>query len=122
PARSCSCSSAAPGGSGRKGAPMPAENGGVQRLAWVTDPHLNFLAPDGVAEFCADLAAAGPDAVLVGGDIGEAPNLEHYLRVLDWSVECPVYFVLGNHDFYRGSVRDVRARVAELARGSPRLR
>src|SRR5205814_6880233 len=44
------------------------------------------------------------------------------LRLLEWSCECPVYFVLGNHDFYRGSIGQVRARVAELARASPWLR
>ena len=75
----------------------------TKRLVWVTDPHLDFVRPDTAADFCAAVAAEQPDAVLVGGDIGEAPNVEYFLRLLEGAWECPIYFVLGNHDFYRGS-------------------
>jgi hypothetical protein len=34
----------------------------------------------------------------------------------------PVHFVLGNHDFYRGSILEVRSAVATLASGDERLR
>ena len=33
---------------------------------------------------------------------------------MDALVERPVYFVLGNHDFYRGSVAGTRRQVGEL--------
>ena len=42
------------------------------RLAWVTDIHLNFLRPPAAKAFYEQICAGEPDAVLVGGDIGEA--------------------------------------------------
>jgi 3',5'-cyclic AMP phosphodiesterase CpdA len=37
-------------------------------------------------------------------------------------LERPIYFVLGNHDFYRGSIAETRRRVAEAASRSRCLR
>ncbi|MBV9119843.1 MAG: metallophosphoesterase, partial [Chloroflexi bacterium] len=42
--------------------------------------------------------------------------LESWLRFLAAECAMPVYFVLGNHDLYRASRRDVLERVADLAR------
>lgn len=92
------------------------------RLAWVTDIHLNFLRAERLARFQDALAAASPDAVLVGGDIGEADDVEAHLAALAERLARPVYFVLGNHDFYRGSIREVRERAARLTRESRWLR
>jgi len=36
-------------------------------------------------------------------------------------LHMPIYFVLGNHDFYRGSIADTRAAVAKMIRGSDKL-
>ncbi len=41
-------------------------------LAWITDPHLNFCDDSEVEAFRRSVADARPDAVLLGGDIGEA--------------------------------------------------
>jgi len=75
------------------------------RLAWATDIHLNFLKHPGAAkmfgEYLADETQA--DALLVTGDISEAPTLEMHLEELETGFAKPVYFVLGNHDYYRGS-------------------
>lgn len=75
------------------------------KLAWLTDIHLNFL-PDEEA-FCASVAATDADAFVITGDIGEAPNVVMYLNQLDNYLERPIYFVLGNHDFYRGDFATV---------------
>ena len=86
----------------------------MRRLAWCTDIHLNFAKPDSLAEFLHRLRAAEPDLVLVGGDIAEATDVVHYLEMLDRHLARPVYFVLGNHDFYFGSIRRVRDEVRAL--------
>ena len=82
------------------------------QLAWLTDIHLNF-SPGRVQELLDQIDAAEPDAVLIGGDIGEAPDVIGYLQQFG-NLDRPIYFVLGNHDFYRGSIRQVRAAVEEL--------
>jgi len=74
----------------------------------MTDIHLNFLAHDRLFEFTEDIKVHKPDALFITGDISEAPKVAEHLDLLDTMVRVPVYFVLGNHDFYHGSIKDVR--------------
>ncbi len=62
------------------------------RLAWATDVHLNFLPPHEVNRFADTIAAAEPDALVLSGDIAEAPSLEHLLPILARRLDRPVYF------------------------------
>ena len=94
----------------------------MKRLAWATDIHLNFLGADAVERFCDTIVAAAPDALLVGGDVGEAESVERFLCRLEERLSRPVYFVLGNHDFYGGSISEGRARAAWLSERSRHLR
>jgi 3',5'-cyclic AMP phosphodiesterase CpdA len=81
----------------------------MKRLAWLTDLHLNFVKDEyRTALLVQEIEEAGADAVLVGGDIGEADSFAEYLEVLSIGVGLPTYFVLGNHDYYRGSIDGVR--------------
>jgi Icc protein len=93
----------------------------MKRLAWLTDIHLEFLDSQQVLDFCQVVERASPDAILIGGDIGNATSLERFLTLLVAQGQRPIYFVLGNHDFYRGSIAEVRAIAARLAETSPRL-
>jgi Icc protein len=82
------------------------------RLGWLTDLHLNFVPPKKRADFYAGLRAAGLDAFLLGGDIGEAGSVTGFLHEMAEALNLPIYFVLGNHDFYGGSIAAVREAVA----------
>ena len=93
----------------------------TMNLIWATDLHLSFCEEDRIREFERQIADASPDAILLGGDIGEAPNVASYLQRLNRVWECPVYFVLGNHDFYHGGIASVRQQMAELKRSDPKL-
>lgn len=95
----------------------------MTRLAWLTDLHLDFIDSDEeVAAFCERVVATDADAVLISGDIATAAAIESSLRLLENCLRRPVYFVLGNHDFYGGSISGVRQGVAELCRQSRWLR
>lgn len=83
----------------------------ICRLAWLTDIHLNFLPPHGLNGFFSTLRQASPDALLISGDIGEANTCAFYLEMLAQHLQRPIYFVLGNHDYYRGSFDSVAATV-----------
>jgi 3',5'-cyclic-AMP phosphodiesterase len=91
------------------------------RVVWLTDIHLNFLEPKGRRVFYNSVVEQEPDAVLVGGDIGEGPKLSAYLLEMEKSFAVPIYFVLGNHDFYGGSIARVRGEIARLCEGSQLL-
>jgi 3',5'-cyclic-AMP phosphodiesterase len=75
------------------------------RLLWVTDPHLEFLSEerDRKAQFFEVLFNESADAVLITGDVSNAANLEEDLNCLA-QLNKAVYFVLGNHDFYGGTI------------------
>jgi Icc protein len=94
----------------------------MKRLAWATDIHLNFLRQEGVLAFCDALAREAPDALLLTGDLAESHDLEQHLQTLERRLARPIYFVLGNHDFYRSGIAAVRERVARLCEGSRFLR
>lgn len=85
------------------------------RLAWLTDIHLNFLNTTEIERFFQSLKSARPDALLITGDIGEADSLSGHLRLMSAGVTCPIYLVLGNHDFYRGTIAAVRDDLRKLS-------
>ena len=85
------------------------------KLAWVTDIHLDFLGESEIARFCDALTSAGPDGVLVGGDIAQAASFEAALHQMEERVGKPIWFVLGNHDFYGATVAAVRQRAVRLS-------
>jgi len=86
------------------------------KLAWVSDPHLNFLSSLSIQDFCRYLNDYDSDGIVITGDIAEAPTIEKMLETLAVNVHKPIYFVLGNHDFYHGSVEDVHPAVSKLAK------
>jgi hypothetical protein len=59
-----------------------------------------------------------PDAVLLGGDIGDARTIKTYLEIFQDVLNCPIYFLLGNHDFYHGLITEVREQIKTLSTGS----
>lgn len=86
------------------------------RVGWLSDIHLNFLDYEGVSEFISGLASADVDLWAVSGDIGEADSVLDYLDRLASGLGRPVYFVLGNHDYYGSSISDVTERVNRATR------
>jgi predicted MPP superfamily phosphohydrolase len=93
----------------------------MKRVAWLTDIHLDFVKPKGVEDLMRTVLGSDPHVVVITGDIGQADSLTSYLQYIEESLERPIYFVLGNHDFYRGSIAAVRERVQELCSRSRHL-
>jgi Icc protein len=93
----------------------------AMRLAWLTDIHLNFVPPAALERFLEAVRDEQPDVVLLSGDVAEAHDVADSLRLLRdrWSV--PILFVLGNHDFYGGSIAEVRAKMTRLVAEAPGL-
>jgi predicted phosphohydrolase len=85
----------------------------MKRTAWLTDIHLNFLSPVQTEKFFYLVHHTQADCILISGDIGEAPRLNWYLQQLETRLQRPIYFVLGNHDYYGASLAEVRAAVTQ---------
>lgn len=92
------------------------------RLAWATDIHLDHCSADRIMRFCFEIRASGAQALCLTGDLAESHNLVDYLTELAEQIACPIYFVLGNHDYYQGSIAQVRQAMTELTQTSPWLR
>jgi len=88
------------------------------KILWLTDVHVNFLklGEAACAVFAETLNGEGAEAVVISGDIAEAYNVKPLLSAFAEAMEAPVYFVLGNHDYYKGSFESVRE---EMESGLP---
>jgi 3',5'-cyclic-AMP phosphodiesterase len=67
------------------------------------------------ARFLQELCQEPADAILITGDITNAANLKTELECLA-QLDRPVYFILGNHDFYGGTITgssDIAKKVAK---------
>lgn len=91
------------------------------KAAWLTDIHLNFLKHNQIERFLRKLSKEPVDCFFMSGDIGEADTIIDYLKQAESILARPFYFVLGNHDFYKGSIKKVRARVSGLVETSDKL-
>jgi 3',5'-cyclic AMP phosphodiesterase CpdA len=94
---------------------------GLMQLAWLSDIHLNFLEEAKLRSFTDQVAKSGADAVLISGDIAQAVGVGDILFWFADHLSCPIYFVLGNHDYYTGSIEEVREKVAKLSDEHDRL-
>jgi predicted MPP superfamily phosphohydrolase len=91
------------------------------RAVWATDIHLNFLTTEERKTFFCSIVQENPDVLFITGDIAEAPTLQPLLLELIQSVQRPLYFVLGNHDFYYSSIPQVRTSLQQFCNAHQNL-
>lgn len=84
------------------------------RFAWVTDIHLNFLDFQDREDFYQAMSVDKNDGILLTGDIAEATLLKQLLLEMSEIVKKPIYFILGNHDYYKSDVVRVRQEITAL--------
>lgn len=84
-------------------------------IGWLTDIHLNFLSASQIDLFYEKINSLNLNSVLITGDIAEAPTIEMYLKAMEKAIRAPIYFVLGNHDFYHGSIAEVREKISRFS-------
>jgi Icc protein len=85
------------------------------KIAFCSDWHLNFADKSRKNELANKIIASNCDLVLVAGDIAESNSLENELAYIIKRYEKPTYFVLGNHDYYRGSFVFTKQEAANIA-------
>src|SRR5262249_47567983 len=91
------------------------------KIAWLTDIHLNFLDRNSRKRFYEFLVISKADLVMISGDIAEAPSVKDILTEMGKEINRPIYFVLGNHDYYFGYVQEVRDEMTQLSSSNPLL-
>jgi len=97
-------------------------------ITWATDIHLDFITSDNnffITSCNLDMFCSlfdGSDAVILSGDISTAPQLRNHLSALETRLKRPIYFVLGNHDFWGSNIAETRASATSLSNSSKYLR
>ena len=86
------------------------------KLAWLTDLHLNFINTKERISFYQTIVDAKIDAILLTGDPAEASSICDILWEMAQTIAKPIYFVLGNHDYYKGSVAQVRSDITNICK------
>jgi predicted MPP superfamily phosphohydrolase len=89
-----------------------------KHYGWLTDIHLEFSTNKEAAAFVRHLTLKGLDGLFVTGDISTANQIEGHLQLFEELYKAPVYFVLGNHDYYGGEIESVRSNVQKVCRRS----
>jgi 3',5'-cyclic AMP phosphodiesterase CpdA len=90
------------------------------RLGWLSDIHLNHVHCSISSEFLASLKN-DVDALIITGDINDNIGLYETLLAIDRSFDKTTFFVLGNHDYYGGSINATRRALKGFLRDTKNL-
>jgi len=93
----------------------------LKRYIWLTDTHFNFLDQAALLGFFLSLEEKKADGIFLTGDVSTGPHLVKHLNLLEKVVKTPVYFVLGNHDYYRATFSEIENSMVELMQSNSRL-
>ncbi|MCM2372479.1 metallophosphoesterase family protein [Aporhodopirellula aestuarii] len=93
----------------------------VATMAWITDPHFDHAKLETWREWADEVIGHHPTALVLTGDISEGDDVSYQLRCMAETFDRPIYFVLGNHDFYGKSIGGTRRQIIDLARDVPQL-
>ena len=89
----------------------------MTRLAWLTDPHFDHCEQSEylIENISKKANDAQVDALILSGDISSSKKLVYHLSVLERTFQKPIYFVLGNHDYWGSDIETVRKTVLSTA-------
>lgn len=91
----------------------------IKNAIWATDMHFDAVPKHQFLEWCQQAKETEADLLLIGGDICNGKHGLQLLKEMASIVEKPLYFVLGNHDFYYGSIHAIRSMADNLSKESP---
>ena len=90
------------------------------KLDWITDPHLDHLGnKDTIISFAKNLHKRDSDALIITGDIAESKTIYDFLGILSGAYQRPIYFVLGNHDYYGDFISTTKQKVRKVCKEVP---
>lgn len=92
------------------------------QLAWMTDIHLDMAGDVSNKILSISKSCEACDGILITGDISISNLLIQHLSVLEECLQKPIYFVLGNHDYYGSNIGIVRRNVVNHCNSSSFLR
>lgn len=86
------------------------------KYLWYTDTHLNVAFPWSKQRFVKQILDEEPKAVFLTGDISNGIKCCSDLEYLARKVDCPIYFVYGNHDVHYASIKVIHQELRFLCK------
>jgi len=86
----------------------------TKEILWATDVHFPFAASQQLDKFF-DKARTG-NALIITGDISGGTDIKQWLERMDEELDIPIYFILGNHDYYNRSIAEVNGIVEKFCK------
>ena len=94
----------------------------TKKFVWLSDTHLSMsILPAMKRRFIDRITSIDADGLVITGDISNGLWLESDLRYLAVHHPKPIYFVLGNHDYYWRHMGSVHEDVRRLCKEFPNL-
>lgn len=94
----------------------PPFEGSEKKLVWLSDLHLDAANEQRQRQLFNVMLAEHSDAILIGGDISNGTASFAYMKYIASLTKQPIYFVLGNHDFYYSSIEKNREMARQLSK------
>lgn len=91
------------------------------KFAWITDPHFDCVPDHVIGGFGRYINKLDVSFVVITGDIGDTREKLRNLILLGSWCTSPIFFTLGNHDLYDGSVEDAKNEARALCKEFPNL-
>ena len=86
------------------------------KYLWFTDTHLDIVTPWNLIKFILHIRKEKPAGIFLTGDISNGLLIEWHLKLLATYIKCPIYFVLGNHDYHFSSMEKIHNKIRELCK------
>jgi len=94
----------------------------MKKIIWLSDLHLDQARDNVRQDFYHRLSKAPGEVVVITGDISNSRHLcAHLLELGEACGKRPIFFVLGNHDYYGSSFAQVHSEVDSLCKKQKNL-
>jgi len=85
-----------------------------QKYLWFSDIHLNKSSILNKIRFFKLINKENPKGIFLTGDISQGLKLSFHLKIMSAIINCPIYFVLGNHDFHFSSIEKINEKMRKI--------
>ena len=89
--------------------------------SWCTDLHWEQALEKYKQQTINEIKDSQPDCLLISGDIADAAHINETLLELQNQLQIPIYFILGNHDYYGSRIETVRTQMQQLCKTQENL-
>lgn len=88
------------------------------KILHVTDPHFDYAPKFEYESFLSKVMARDFDLMVISGDICDGAYADKWISKLITAIKRPVFFVLGNHDYYNTASDYAQAKAHKVAKGA----